>query len=119
MGSNIKLNYLYRDGSNCKKEGAVIFANPAMIAPAAVAYRLEKACDKGMHFIAGQVGIPEVFLFGGDETLFIEGVDHYYHELCGIEVTDEEPTDERPITRFLKEFAAVSQAGWQCRQQAV
>jgi len=60
--SNIKLHYLYRDGSNYKKWADIVFLNPDDLPAEIVTEGLREAFLEDGIFIAHQVRIPEVFL---------------------------------------------------------
>jgi hypothetical protein len=110
--SNIKFNYLYRDGSNYKSWGEVIFSNPEQITLDEIETRLIDAYLPDKLFIASQIYIPEKFSFlNGKFTKY----DHCYHEFDSVEICQEEPTDasERSITNFLRDVKLASNHGWE------
>jgi hypothetical protein len=109
--SNIKFNYLYRDGGNYKCWGEVVFPNPEQLTSSEIEARLISAFLPDKLFIANQVSIPEKFLFlSGDFTVY----DHCYHEFDCVEACDDSSTDslERTIASFLKDVELVSKQGW-------
>ena len=83
--SNIKFNYLYRDGSNYKSWGEVVFANPKNLATNEVDKKLVNAFLPDKLFIASQISIPEKFLFLDGK---LEKYDHCYHEFDCVEIWD-------------------------------
>jgi hypothetical protein len=110
--TNIKFTYLYRDGSNCKSWGEVVFANPENLATDGVNKRLVEAFLPDKLFIASQVSIPEKFLFlDGKFTKY----DHCYHEFDCVEFCSELSTDSlgRSITDFLQETELIAKQGWE------
>ena len=110
-GSNVKFIYLYRDASNYKNWGEVIFANPDGVQLEEIGGRLGQFVTANETFIASQVRIPEVFLFPpGDPTMD----DHCFHEFASVETTDEPATDEsrRSILEFTCECASAAASGW-------
>ena len=110
--NNIKLNYLYRDGSNYKSWGAVIFTNPEQLALFEIDARLINAFLPDKLFIASQISIPEKFLFlSGKFTEY----DHCYHEFACVEVCKEDSTDsvERSISDFLQNAETAAKQGWE------
>jgi hypothetical protein len=109
--STIKFNYVYRDGSNYKSWGEVIFRNSEDLAVSEVEAKLLGAFLPDKQFIADQISIPEKFLFTNGK--FTE-YDHCYHEFDGLEVSEEEATDslERSITDFLQDVEMASKQGW-------
>jgi len=108
MLQNIKFGYLYRDASNYKMWGEVIFTNPDGIALDYINNRLKLAFDFKAYFIADQINIEEVFFED------ITDDDHCYHEFYSVEFTEKKGTDplNRTITSFLKQVELESLQGW-------
>lgn len=104
----VALDYLYRDGSNNKFSERVVFAGALTDELAA---RLKATLDEGEFFIAGQVGVPEVFAWlRGYEP--IGDVDHCWHQVCEVSATDEAPTDARTFAVVVEAFEAAERGGW-------
>jgi hypothetical protein len=63
-------------------------------------------------FIAGQIRVPEVFLWAGDD---FSSDDHCYHELDGARSTENTADDahHRSIGEFIAEATQEAQRGWQ------
>jgi hypothetical protein len=101
--NNIKFNYLYRDGSNFKSWGEVIFSNPENLSVDQIEERLTKGFLTDKLFIASQISIPEVFLFNKGQ--FSE-FDHCFHEFDYVEICMQNPTDglHRSITDFYEKL---------------
>lgn len=109
---NIKFNYLYRDGSNCKSWGDAVFTNPSQLTLEEIETRLIDAFLPDKLFVAHQISIPEKFLFAkGKFTNF----DHCYHEFDCVEICQENITDGlgRSISDFLKVVEQISKQGWE------
>ncbi|MGB2867060.1 MAG: hypothetical protein WBD36_01295 [Bacteroidota bacterium] len=107
----MKLDYLYRDAGNYKARGEVVFSNPDEITVQEATDRIRKACDSGCLFIADQVSLPEVFLFGkGDVTVD----DHCFHEFDSLKQTEEPSTDikARSLKLFVEQLEHESRRGW-------
>jgi len=104
---NSRFEYLYRDASNFKKWGEVVFAGGAS---ELLAERLRKALHDGEWFIASQVRIPELFL---DGYPLIQD-DHCWHEFHALEAVDTAPDDveNRTITEFVAKVERASAEGW-------
>ncbi len=109
--NNVKFNYLYRDGSNYKSWGEVIFLNYENLSVSEVEERLLNSFLPDKQFIATQIFVPEKFLFTGGN--FTDN-DHCYHEFDCIEASEEGPTDAlgRSITDFLRDIETTSRQGW-------
>jgi hypothetical protein len=107
--SNIKFNYLYRDGANYKNWSDVTFFNPDDLTIDLLTEDFRGAFDDNL-FIAHQVRIPEVFSFPDGVT----SDDHCYHEFDSIEITEDIPNDlfVRSIGEFLAEVKAAAAIGW-------
>ena len=107
MGArHTEMIYLYRDGSNYKRWGEVVFAGPC---EDALRERLTKALESGEWFIARQVRVPELFF---DDR--VQSDDHCWHELSALQMTDAPVTDplSRTIEDFVREVERASAAGW-------
>jgi hypothetical protein len=109
--SNIRFNYLYRDGSNYKKWADVIFSNDGQLALDLISNKLKDCFLEDGQFIAHQIRIPEIFLAMDDALSFD---DHCYHEFDSVEITADVPSDvhNRSIQDFLSEVARESGRGW-------
>lgn len=108
---NIKFIYLYRDGANYKSWAEVVFSNPAHLNPSAVTFELQRAFLPDGLFIAHQIRLPEVLLYGcGDLTID----DHCFHEFDSVELTGDVPNDYfgRSISEFLNEAMREALTGW-------
>lgn len=108
---NIKFNYLYRDGSNYKSWGEVIFSNAESLTPVEIETKLVNLFLSDKLFIASQIFVPEKFLFLNEK---ITKDDHCYHEFDSIEVCEEDVTDAlgRSLTDFLRDVEEISAQGW-------
>jgi hypothetical protein len=110
--TNIKFNYLYRDGSNYKSWGEVVFANPEDLAVDEINKRLVDVFLPDKLFVASRVWIPEKFLFlDGNFTTY----DHCYHEFDCVEVCEESSTDSlgRTISDFSHDVELIAKQGWE------
>jgi hypothetical protein len=107
--SNIKFNYLYRDGSNYTSWAEIVFGNPNDLSLLYVDKNLRSFFEQDGLFIASRIRIPEVFLYlKGSITEF----DHCYHEFFSVESSDEIPTDSRTINTFLGQVKLEAKIGW-------
>ena len=107
----IKFTYLYRDASNYKAWGEIVFINSERVELNEIDTRLRGAFDTDGIFNARQILVPEVFLYaGGNVTVH----DHCYHEFYSVESTDCDPTDlqGRSIKTFLDQVELESRQGW-------
>lgn len=102
MASNIKFRYLYRDGSNFKRWGEIVFANPSKISSYQMARILRKEWGEGGLFVAHEIRIPEVFLYDRGTA---NADDHCFHELFDVQASHEPQTDEhgRTTDQFITE----------------
>lgn len=104
--ANTRLVYLYRDGSNYKRWGRVVFGG---VCDAAMRERLVAALDGGDLFIARQVGLPELFFEGS-----VYADDHCWHELAEVVATEDAVDDRcgRTIGEFVGEVVRAAAGGW-------
>jgi hypothetical protein len=109
--ANIRFKYFYRDGSNFKKWGTVIFSNAEELPVAAVAESLQKQMSPDGYFIASQVNVPEVFLF---DDYQLNPDDHCFHEFDSVEVIEDTANDRigRSIGEFIEEVEQEARRGW-------
>lgn len=94
---NTRVEYLYRDGSNYKQWGVVVFRGEC---DASLAGRLFAALDRGEFFIAHQLRLPELFF--ADRPLYAD--DHCWHEMG--EVTPASAAADDLHARTIEEFVA-------------
>ncbi len=104
---NTAFEYRYRDASNYKRFGYVVFAGEFT---ATTEMRLRAALDDGEHFIAHQLKIPEVFLWL--DVYPKNEDDHCWHEYARMELTKDQPTDPRTIEHFIRDVEAAAAVGW-------
>lgn len=92
---NIKLNYLYRDNSNYKKFGSVVFVNSGTILLEEFKEKFTRNLIDGEYFLAEELGLPTLFFDELNED------DHQWHEFENIEATIDCPNLEITIEEFL------------------
>jgi hypothetical protein len=104
---NTRVEYLYRDGSNYKQWGAVVFRGECN---GSLPQRLFAALDRGEFFIADQVRLPELFF--ANRPLYAD--DHCWHELGEVTTTSAAADDVpgRTIEEFVAEMEQASTDGW-------
>ena len=99
--NNIKLNYLYRDGSNYKQFGYVVFSNPNKVEVKIIRAIINESLIDGEFFIADKWGMPSLFFEMQNED------DHEWHEFESIEITNESPNTALPIEDFISNLEKV------------
>jgi hypothetical protein len=104
---NTRVEYLYRDGSNYKQWGAVVFRGGC---DARWVQRLFAALDSGELFIAHQVRVPELFFT--ERPLYADN--HCWHEMAEVTSTSAAADDpmERTIEEFVAEMERAARDGW-------
>jgi hypothetical protein len=109
--SNVKLHYLYRDGSNYKKWAEIVFSGTDGLSIESATEGLRAAFLPDGLFVAHQVRIPEVFLAAEDQ---LTSDDHCFHEFDSVEATSDTPDDRagRTIRDFMAEVAEEAERGW-------
>jgi hypothetical protein len=104
---NTRFNYLYRDASNYKSWGSVVFRSGI---DDTLSARLSAALESTEFFIADQIRIPEVFL----PDWPLEQDDHCWHGFSDTELTSDAPDDPhgRTIAEFVAEVERASREDW-------
>lgn len=109
MGSNMMINYLYRDASNYKQFGLRVLTNPTGIAPDLLwaAFRQGFRCFQLfpdiVHFDPAALGWGALF-FPDHDT---EADDISLHELVSIESTSEQADRDEYVDDLLRRLAAL------------
>jgi hypothetical protein len=98
--SNIKFNYLYRDGGNYKVWGSEIFSNPDSLLLNEVEERIRKSLIDGEFFDPKYWMVKRL-----KHDDWVPELDHTWNEFDSIELTQEEPTIDCSITEFLDRVA--------------
>lgn len=90
---NTAISYMYRDGSNFKAYDYVVLSG-------LITWDQVKAlAEDGEYIIAHEVGLPEL---QHQLTGFPNEDDHVYHEIDGVESTDQQPTMTMTAMEFLQ-----------------
>lgn len=102
---------MYRDASNYKAFGNVIFTNLGNINLTDINISLLNYFSNDRLFVASQIRIPEVFLYLKD-NLTVD--DHCFHEYMSVKFTTETENDKhgRSINEFIKEIGNQANLGW-------
>ena len=109
--TNIRVAYLYRDASNYKQHGEVIFSNEKQFAVDEIEKQIRSFLSDGQFFITRQVHVEERFFD------VVSDDDHPWHELVMVEATsdptfDPVPEHKRDIAEFLADLEKAHRAGW-------
>lgn len=109
--SNIKFSYLYRDGSNFKRRRQIVFGNPQGLACDEVTKILLDEWGEDGLFLAHQIRVPEVFLYGEEAP---NADDHCFHEFDEVGMSEEIPSDRygRTIIQFIAEIQSPRGRNW-------
>ena len=91
---NIKLNYLYRDASNYKNFGSVVFSNPNHASLRNIESIIKQNLIDSEYFVAEVWQLPSLFFPERNED------DHIWHEYESLEFTYEN-ANSIPIDDFL------------------
>lgn len=95
MPANVKFNYLYRDASNFKQFGNIIFSNPNNVPVTLITDIITRNLIDGEFFDANKWGVPSLFFDTKNQD------DHEWHEFENIEVTEEPPYSNSAIEDLL------------------
>lgn len=93
---NIQFNYLYRDGSNYKKFGNVIFSNTTNIPFSDIENYIKSNLIDGEFFIASDWALPELFFEVTNDD------DHNWHEFYRIEEANTADKPQEDILCLIK-----------------
>ena len=111
MMTNIRFVYMYRDASNYKQHGEVIFPNESLLSIEEIDQKIHSFLSDGLFFIARQVQVEERFFD------VVNGDDHPWHEYVQVETTaapacDPIPEHKRDIGIFLQDLEQANRSGW-------
>ena len=109
--NNIRFAYMYRDASNYKQHGEVIFSNEKHLPLDEIEKQIHSFLNDGEFFIARQIHLEERFF----DALYDD--DHPWHEFVRVEATDAPTFDpdhehKRDIAEFLSDLEKARRAGW-------
>ncbi len=109
--NNIRFAYMYRDASNYKQHGEVIFTNESHLPLNEIEKQIRSFLNDGEFFIARQIQLEERF------SAVLYDDDHPWHEFVGVEPTDQPTFDpeyehKRDIAEFLSDLDKAPRAGW-------
>jgi hypothetical protein len=99
--SNIKFNYLYRDGANYKNYGFVVFQNPQNISIEYLLNLIKSKLIEEAWFYADQWKLPDLHFEKWNNEF-----DHTYHEFESIEYTNEAPNSVLTLEEFINTIQA-------------
>jgi len=102
--SNIKFNYLYRDGGNYKTFNSVIFKNDPSISIKELGNLIRSKLIYAEWFYAERWKLPELFT-----GYFDFKTDPTWHEFESVEHTDEPVNSSIPLKEFIE---IVSNTNW-------
>ncbi len=100
-GPNTEFSYMYRDADNYKQNAQVIMPGVLTFEQALA---IVDGLDEDEGFVPSAVGLNDLqerMVNGWDED-----VDHPYHEITGIALTDRQPTIQMTASDFVERFAA-------------
>lgn len=96
---NTKIRYQYRDGANYKTRGEWILRGMVSVNEAEALIRCCQKEGEEAQFVPESVGMPSLL-----ETPWDDEIDHPFHTIEKIEMTDEDAQDERSIKDLISEF---------------
>jgi len=97
--SNLRFEYLHRDGGNYKIFGSIIITNIDKISPSKATVLLEKKLIDGEYFYPKMAKIPLFEEHTKDSKFFTD-----WYEFDKFSLTDETPSDSRSIKQFIQSF---------------
>ena len=99
---NTKITILYRDGANYK------FFNDIVVKGRVTLDELAQHCEQNHSFIPHCVGLPAPDV----PFAFDTEIDHPWHEIDSVELTDESPNFYLSAGELLNQFANASKQHW-------
>jgi hypothetical protein len=108
---NIRFAYMYRDASNYKQHGEVIFSNEKQLPVDEIEQQIRSLLSDGLFFIARQVHVEERFFD------VVSHDDHPWHEYVMVEATSDPTFDpghehKRDIAEFMADLEKAHRVGW-------
>ena len=94
--SNIRVNYLYRDYSNYKNHGEVVFSNPDDLSMEVISKKLQDNLVDGEFFFVSKWKLPDLHFEKWDDQS-----DHPFHEFISVEYTDDVATQSETISECI------------------
>ncbi len=94
---DIKFSYLYRDASNYKNFGEIIFSNPTHLSIEILETIIKSKLIDGQWFFANDWEIPELYFKDRNDEL-----DHSFHEYLCISATNDKANSELSLINFLR-----------------
>ncbi len=114
--AKILFKYMYRDASNWKQYGMVIFPYSGNLPVSILEEQIRAALHDGEWFIVEKVGLPVCFFNSpGEET----DDDHPWHEFWQLTwmQPDTPANDPRDITDLIHEMQVWKQMGWESEKR--
>ena len=96
MAQNIKFSYCYRDSSNYKKHGFLIFANPMNVELEYMAALIQSKLVDETWFYAKDWLLPDL-----RSSCFDYDLDPTWHEFESVVYTEEEPNDTITLNEII------------------
>ncbi len=94
---NIKLHYLYRDGSNYKNFSSIVFANPNNLPVEFIELLVKSKLIDSTWFYASQWHLPDLHF-----NIWDDDIDHTFHEFEMMEYTEEPPNTLLTLAEFIQ-----------------
>lgn len=101
--TNIKFNYLYRDGGNYKIHGNRVFSNSENLSVDEIERIIKEALIDGEFFDPKQWDIQLLKFDNWDSES-----DHFWHEFESVELTSKESTSDKRIADFLDTITSLA-----------
>lgn len=101
--TNIKFNYLYRDGGNYKIHGSEFFTNSGNLSVDEIERIVKEALIDGEFFDPKKWDIQLLKFDNWDSEL-----DHFWHEFESVELTSEQSTSDNSIADFLETITSLA-----------
>ena len=98
--ANIKFSYLYRDSTNYKKHGSVVFPNPGNYGLSEIEELIRSKLIDELWFYANEWQVPDLFL-----ESFSPYDDPTWHEFESVEFTNDKVNCLQPVASEIATLA--------------
>jgi hypothetical protein len=95
---HIKFKYLYRDASNYKSFGEIVFTNPSGLTIDKITNLIQNNLIDGEWFVPTEWSIPRLHF---QQYTWDADIDHEWHEFQSVEYSSDSITETRTIDEFM------------------
>ncbi|GAB5525256.1 MAG: hypothetical protein Roseis2KO_31280 [Roseivirga sp.] len=97
--TNLKFEYLYRDGGNYKQFGYIVLSNPTRLSVSTATKKLSQFLIDGEFFDPSKVGVPALEVYSFDSE-----IDHEWYEFEKFTETIDPVSHDIDLLNFINLF---------------